>query len=160
MQFLTVLLGTPLFPGIIHQLKNLFLTVLSYSVLIYSAQQSPSNKNKNNKSHHISNPFHLFPHLETWLISVYSLTCLGWLDTPFGLVIGFINHTQVVTTITYNTVTHLQSLHASLSQSICISPHFIIRCCTHTSLRLLIPLLCYWSSLLTSQLSLTITCCT
>jgi hypothetical protein len=57
--------------------------------------------------------------------------------TPFGLVIGFIDNPQVVTAITYYTVTHLhnlQSLHTSLSQSICISPHFIIHCCTHTSL--------------------------
>jgi hypothetical protein len=33
----------------------------------------------------------------------------GWLETPFGLVIGFINNPQVVTTITYNTVTHLHT---------------------------------------------------
>jgi hypothetical protein len=45
------------------------------------------------------------------------VTRLGRLETPFGLVIGFINNPQVVTTITYNTVTHLrslQSLHANL----------------------------------------------
>jgi hypothetical protein len=33
---------------------------------------------------------------------------------PFGLLIGFMNNPQVVTTINYNTVTHLQSLHANL----------------------------------------------
>jgi hypothetical protein len=40
-----------------------------------------------------------------------------WLEIPFGFVIGFINDVQVVTTITYNTVTHLhnlQSLHANI----------------------------------------------
>jgi hypothetical protein len=41
--------------------------------------------------------------------------------TPFNLLIGFINHShavittlQVVTTITYYTVTYLHSLHANL----------------------------------------------
>jgi hypothetical protein len=37
--------------------------------------------------------------------------------TPFGLLIDFINHVQVVTTINCNTVTHLRnliSLHANL----------------------------------------------
>jgi hypothetical protein len=34
--------------------------------------------------------------------------------TPFGLVIGFMNNLQVLTTINYNTVTHLQSLHSNL----------------------------------------------
>jgi hypothetical protein len=43
----------------------------------------------------------------------------SWLETPFGLLIGFINHLQVVTTINYNTVTHLQSLHANLL-SLCV----------------------------------------
>jgi hypothetical protein len=34
------------------------------------------------------------------------------LETPLGLVIGFINHSQVVTTFTYYTVTHLHSLQS------------------------------------------------
>jgi hypothetical protein len=33
---------------------------------------------------------------------------------PFGLLIGFINNLQFITTINYNTVTHSQSLHANL----------------------------------------------
>jgi hypothetical protein len=40
-----------------------------------------------------------------------------WLKTGFGLVIGFINHLQVVTTINYYTISDLhnvQSLHANL----------------------------------------------
>jgi hypothetical protein len=36
------------------------------------------------------------------------------LKTPFRLLIGFITILQVVTTITYYTVTHFHSLHASL----------------------------------------------
>jgi hypothetical protein len=36
------------------------------------------------------------------------------LKTPFRLLIGFITILQVVTTITYNTVTYLHSLHANL----------------------------------------------
>jgi hypothetical protein len=36
------------------------------------------------------------------------------LKTPFRLLIGFITILQVVTTITYYTVTYLHSLHASL----------------------------------------------
>jgi hypothetical protein len=55
-------------------------------------------------------------------------------ETPFGLVIGFINHSQVVTTVTYNTVTQLTITARQSSRSVCISPHFIIHCCTHTSL--------------------------
>jgi hypothetical protein len=41
----------------------------------------------------------------------------GYWDTHFGLLIGFINHIQVVTTVNYNIVTdlhNLHSLHASL----------------------------------------------
>jgi hypothetical protein len=44
-------------------------------------------------------------------------TVFGVTETWFGLVTGFINYLQVVTTITYNTVTHLrnlQSLHANI----------------------------------------------
>jgi hypothetical protein len=37
------------------------------------------------------------------------------IGTPFGMVIGFINHLQVVTMINYNIVTHLQLLHANFS---------------------------------------------
>jgi hypothetical protein len=36
----------------------------------------------------------------------------GWLETESGLLIGFINHLQVVTTINYNTVTDLHNLHS------------------------------------------------
>jgi hypothetical protein len=46
----------------------------------------------------------------------------GWLETPFGLVNGFINHTQVVTTITYNTVTHLRNLQSLHSDLFILSP--------------------------------------
>jgi hypothetical protein len=39
------------------------------------------------------------------------IACLGdW--PPLGLLIGFINHSQVVTKITYNTVTYLHNLHS------------------------------------------------
>jgi hypothetical protein len=41
----------------------------------------------------------------------------GWLETEFGLLIGFINHLQVVTTINYYTIAglhNLQSPHANL----------------------------------------------
>jgi hypothetical protein len=41
------------------------------------------------------------------------ITCLAT-GTPFGLLIDFINNLQVVTTINYHTVTHLQSLHANI----------------------------------------------
>jgi hypothetical protein len=34
------------------------------------------------------------------------------LKTPFRLLIGFINHVQVVSTITYNTVTYFHNLHS------------------------------------------------
>jgi hypothetical protein len=48
-----------------------------------------------------------------WKKAIYC-NVFGRLETPFGLVNGSINHLQVVTTINYNTVTHLQSLHANL----------------------------------------------
>jgi hypothetical protein len=34
------------------------------------------------------------------------------LKTPFRLLIGFINHLEVVTTVNYNTVTDLHNLHS------------------------------------------------
>jgi hypothetical protein len=48
---------------------------------------------------------------EIWYCHVYQ-----WLETGFGLVIGFINNLQVVTTINYNTIAdllNLQSLHTN-----------------------------------------------
>jgi hypothetical protein len=38
----------------------------------------------------------------------------GQLEMPFRLLIGFIDNLQVVTTLTHNTVTHLQLLHTNL----------------------------------------------
>jgi hypothetical protein len=47
-----------------------------------------------------------------------------WLKMGFGLVIGFFNNLQVVTTINYYTIAalhNLQSLHTNLFKSICTS---------------------------------------
>jgi hypothetical protein len=49
-----------------------------------------------------------------FLCSVIKIIMIMVTGTPFGLLIGFINNLQVVTILTYNTVTHLQSLHANL----------------------------------------------
>jgi hypothetical protein len=41
----------------------------------------------------------------------------GWVKTGFGLIIGFIDHLQAVTTINYYTIStldNLQSLHTNL----------------------------------------------
>jgi hypothetical protein len=56
------------------------------------------------------------------------VACLGT-ETPFGLVIGFINHLQVVTIFTYYAIArshNFQSLHASLFtlSVIVFIPHF------------------------------------
>jgi hypothetical protein len=66
-------------------------------------------------------------HRYSWCVTVkrilswatFPFLCLycnvfDWLETPFGLLIGFINNLKVVTTLTYNTVTHLHSLHTNL----------------------------------------------
>jgi hypothetical protein len=116
-------------------------------------------------------------HIYRWTIRTdkHIVTWLWWLETTFGLVIGFINHLQVVTTITYNTVTHLhnlQSLHANLLSL----PSVVFTYSSHGSHTSLTGLRtpnsrCTMthiksssshnkSSLLTSQLSLSITCCT
>jgi hypothetical protein len=42
---------------------------------------------------------------------VYILQRVQSTETPFGFLIGFIDHLQVVTAINYSTVTHLHNLH-------------------------------------------------
>jgi hypothetical protein len=79
------------------------------------------------------------------------------METQFGLVIGFINNLQVVTTITYYTVTYLQNLHSlhanlfSLSVTVFSLQSHWITLQIKPSIR---TIRLHW---LTSQLSLTIT---
>jgi hypothetical protein len=51
---------------------------------------------------------------------------VGYWDTQFGLVIGFINNLEVVTTITYNTVTQLTIITRQSLYSICCTLHVFI----------------------------------
>jgi hypothetical protein len=60
--------------------------------------------------------------------SIDNIVMYVWLKIRFGLVIGIINHLQVVTTINYYIIAalhNLQSLHNNL-QSICTSLHRFI----------------------------------
>jgi hypothetical protein len=59
-------------------------------------------------------------------------------ETGFGLVIGFINHSEVVTTINYNTVTNFHSTstpHQSSQSDLLFSsvPQVSIRCYSRAS---------------------------
>jgi hypothetical protein len=54
------------------------------------------------------NPQRLYSSLYNWYCHVYP-----WLETGFGLVIGFINHLEVVITTKYNTVTDFHTTHHS-----------------------------------------------
>jgi hypothetical protein len=89
--------------------------VLSHMGKWFTAKKLALNLDETNVTKCIIN------NLEQWPLNIgYSVKCFHvyeWLQTGFGLVIGFIDHLQIITTSIYNTFTNFHTLQIAAAQS-------------------------------------------